>query len=177
MSLWCCLGLLSAVNIALFSRIRKLRLQFFLQFVLSTALMDIVGGTHFSRCALWHHIHLRNLQNRLQVQVPGLEMHAITVLFVAGTVPLLKSKSCFWPYDFVFLNIKHHSWVSHGKNTSAQKVLRRSLHFSRAATLKISEIGKYYDIKMLEARGVYHNHKKLIPDFNHLIKEAFTLIY
>lgn len=37
--------------------------------------------------------------------------------------------------------------------------------------------GKYYDIKMLEARGVHHNHKKLIPYFNNLIKEALTLIY
>ena len=36
---------------------------------------------------------------------------------------------------------------------------------------------KYYDIKMLEARRVCHNHKKLIPDFNNLIKEALTLIY
>lgn len=40
----------------------------------------------------------------------------------------------------------------------------------------MSEIGKYYDIKMLEARRVYHNHKKLIPDCNNLIKEAFTLL-
>lgn len=37
----------------------------------------------------------------------------------------------------------------------------------------MSEIGKYYAIKMLEARRVYHNHKKLIPDCN---KEALTLL-
>lgn len=61
----------------------------------------------FYGCALWHHIQLRNLQKRLQVQDPGSEMHAITVLYAAGTVPLLKSKNC--SYDFVFLNIKHHS--------------------------------------------------------------------
>lgn len=66
--------------------------------------------------------------------------------------------------------------MSRAKNRSAQKVLRRSLHFSRAVTLKITEIGKYYDIKTLEARGLYHNHKKLIPDFNNLIKEAFNLL-
>lgn len=84
-------------------------MQLFLQFVLFTALMDLADGTHFSGCALWYHIYLRNLQNKPQVQDPGLEMHAITILYVAGTVRLLKSKTCFWPYDFIFLNIKHHS--------------------------------------------------------------------
>lgn len=106
MSFGCCLGLLSVLNIAFFSRIG---MQFFLQFVLFTALMDLADGTHFSGCALWYHIYLRNLQNKPQVQDPGLEMHAITILYVAGTVRLLKSKTCFWPYDFIFLNIKHHS--------------------------------------------------------------------
>lgn len=66
--------------------------------------------------------------------------------------------------------------MSHAKYRFAQKVLRRSLYFSRALLLKISEIGKYYDIKTLEARGVYHNHKKLVADFNNLIKETLTLL-
>ena len=67
--------------------------------------------------------------------------------------------------------------MSHAKNRSAQKGLRKSQHFSRAVLLKISEVGKYDDIKMLKARRVYHNHKKLILHFNNLIKEALTLIY
>lgn len=31
-------------------------------------------------------------------------------------------------------------------------------------------------IEVLEAKRVYHNHKKLIPDGNNLIKEALTLL-
>lgn len=44
-----------------------------------------------------------------QVRDPRSAMYAITVLYVMGTVLLLKSKNCFWPYYFVFLNIKNYS--------------------------------------------------------------------
>lgn len=131
----------------------------------------------FSGCALRHPIQLMNLQKRLRVWDPRSELYVITVLCVVRTLPLLRSKNCFWPYDFVFLNTKNYIWVSHAKNRSAEKGLRRCPHFSRAGIFKIPEVGKYYNIKMLEARRVYHNHKKLIPDFNNLIKEALTLIY
>lgn len=52
-----------------------------------------------------------------QVRDPRSEMCAVTVLYVVGTVLLLKSKKCFWPYDFVFLNIKNYSWFLHVKFT------------------------------------------------------------
>lgn len=41
---------------------------------------DLLSG-----CVLWHHIQLRNVQRRLQLQGPGSEVHVLTVLSVAGT--------------------------------------------------------------------------------------------